>query len=138
MKQAGIICIVASTSLLVGCATKQPVFKALEPAPIALESSSQRTVDRPSTVLLEIVPAIKTRTVRWTEPADSVPGDIIEVWSTVNLSTWTLKTNVPALVKFQAATNSATFIELSREFFICRTRRQFGTNVFYSRWNDKT
>lgn len=82
--------------------------------------------------------AVPIRSIQWTEPADSLPGDVTEIWSSTNLQSWQLKSNVPCLVKFQAVTNGAAFPELRAEYFIARTRRQIGTNAIYSPWNVKT
>lgn len=81
---------------------------------------------------------VRTRSIQWTEPADTLPGDVTEIWSSTNLQSWQLKSNVPCLVQFREVTNGATFPELRAEFFIARNRRQIGTNVIFSGWNVKT
>lgn len=68
-------------------------------------------------------------TLLWDNPTNDTPGSYTtEVWSSTNLTTWALKTNI-------AGTNRVTLPATNRaEFFKVRNR---GTNGLFSDWSRK-
>ena len=77
---------------------------------------------------LTVSPARKI-TLEWDNPTNDVPGSFTtEVWSSTNLTIWTLKTNV-------SGTNRVTLPATNRaEFFKIRNK---GTNGLFSDWSRK-
>ena len=77
---------------------------------------------------LVVTPAPRSITLGWTNSNNNAPGTVTEVWSSTNLVTWTLKTNV-------AGTNHVTLPATNRaEFFKIRSR---ATNGLVSEWSRK-
>lgn len=72
----------------------------------------------------------KTVTLEW-DKNDTDPNTTTEVWSSTNLVTWSLRTNV-------AGTNRVTLpADKAAEFFKVRNRLQIGTNAIFSDWARK-
>ena len=77
---------------------------------------------------LTIAPAPRSITLIWDNPPETPGSFTTEVWSSTNLNTWTLKTNV-------AGTNRVALpADKSREFFKVRNK---GTNGLFSDWSRK-
>lgn len=82
-------------------------------------------------LLIPSPPSPKKIRFTW-DMVDLIPGAAYttEVWSSTNLTTWTLRTNT--------STNFISFpADKSQEFFKIRNRLQIGTNVLFSDWARK-